>query len=154
MDQAIKSRIKRLEHIEVGSLEKPEDERTIYFEVMDAKKVGQVVLEAKAISKSYGKQCLFEKSSFYIKRGEKVGVYGPNGCGKSTLFKGLLGELELEGTLYLHEARKIGYLSQEVDDLDETQTVLGLFARTSRQMEGEIRSQLYQLGFEIGRAHV
>ena len=84
------------------------------FNGTSAGKIGSVVLEAKDISKAYDNKVLFNKSSFYIKQGEKVGVYGPNGCGKTTLIKAILGQEEIEGEINISFSRKIGYISQDV----------------------------------------
>ena len=51
-----------------------------------------VIVKCKDISKAYDNKVLFNKSSFYIKQGEKIGVYGPNGCGKTTLIKAIFGK--------------------------------------------------------------
>lgn len=148
MDKTIKSRIKRLEKIEVSGMEKPEEESKVLFQLEEAKKVGKVIVEAKDLKKSYGNRILFSHTSFYIKRGEKIGIYGPNGCGKSTLMKAMMNEIDSDGDLRIHSARRIGYLSQDVDELDKESTVIGLFNLASRQMEGEVRTQLYQMGFD------
>ncbi len=147
MDKQIKSRIKRLEKLEQTGLSKPKAESSVFFELQEGKKTGTVFLEAKELGKSYPDKCLFEKSFFYIKRGEKVGLYGPNGCGKSTFIKGLLGQVSLEGELYCNLHQKIGYISQEVIDLDETQSILGLFDTLTREERGKLGIQLCQLGF-------
>ena len=73
-----------------------------------------VIMKCKDISKAYDNKVLFNKSSFYIKQGEKVGVYGPNGCGKTTLIKAILGQEEIEGEINISSSRKIGYISQDV----------------------------------------
>ena len=73
------------------------------------------LLEADSISKAYGKLTLFEDSSFYITRGEKVGVLGPNGCGKTTLVKLILSLENLdEGKLFLSKSARLAYVSQEL----------------------------------------
>ena len=79
MDKAVKSRIKRLEKIEVGGLIKPEEEIKVLFQLEATKKVGDTILQAKDIRKFYGNKLIFDQSSFYVKRGEKIGVYGVNG---------------------------------------------------------------------------
>ncbi len=147
MDQQIKSRIKRLEKIEVGGIERPEEEIKVLFKIEEASKGGSVIVEAKDIRKSYDKRILFEKTSFYIKKGEKVGLYGVNGCGKSTLIKALLGEIDIGGELYVSPSRRIGYISQEVIGLDENLTILELFSIQNRQDLGEIRTELSLMGF-------
>lgn len=146
MDKAIKSRIKRLEKIELNSAGRPE-EKKVLFEVGKVAKVGSVILEAQDIRKAYDNKLLFEKSSFYIRRGEKVGLYGENGCGKTTLIKALLGQEEIEGTLNLSSARRIGYISQEVIDLNEEKTILGLFETTTQEEQAKVRTALAQMGF-------
>ncbi len=148
MDKAIKSRIKRLEKIALNSTGCPKEEQKVLFEVGKAPKVGTVILEAKDIRKCYDHKVLFEESSFYVKRGEKVGLYGANGCGKTTLIKALLGEIQVEGMLKLSSARRIGYISQEVLGLEEQKTILELFTATTKQEYTKIRSELAQIGFE------
>lgn len=148
MDKAIKSRIKRLEKIALNSTGCPKEEQKVLFEVGKAPKVGTVILEAKDIRKCYNHKVLFEESSFYVKRGEKVGLYGANGCGKTTLIKALLGEIQVEGMLKLSSARRIGYISQEVLGLEEQKTILELFTATTKQEYTKIRSELAQMGFE------
>ncbi|MCX5700467.1 MAG: ABC-F family ATP-binding cassette domain-containing protein [Candidatus Omnitrophica bacterium] len=66
------------------------------------------------LSKSYGKKTLFENISLNINRGEKIGLIGPNGTGKSTLFSLILGEIESSaGEVRLIKNTHIGYLAQE-----------------------------------------
>lgn len=72
-----------------------------------------VIMKCKDISKAYDNKVLFNKSSFYIKQGEKVGVYGSNGCGKTTLIKAILAQEEFEGEINISSSRKIGYISQD-----------------------------------------
>lgn len=147
MDIAIKSRIKRLEKINVEGIEKPKEEKCIYFQLNNAGKIGRVVLSAENLSKSFNNKVLFEKSSFYIKHGEKVGVYGCNGCGKSTLIKCIFNECSYEGKLYISQNRKIGYISQDVDGIDEENTIMELFNWNNRKEQGELRTKLDLNGF-------
>lgn len=147
MDNQIKSRIKRLEKMQVEGLEKPEEEENVLFQIKEPKKIGAVVVQAKDISKSFDKKIIFEKSSFYIKHGEKIGLYGPNGCGKTTLIRALLGEVDLDGELYISSSRKIGYISQEVIGLNEELRIIDLFNTSNRQELGELRTKLNLLGF-------
>ncbi len=153
MDKAVKSRIKRLEKIEIGGLEKPKEESKVLFQLEAAQKVGDIILQAKDICKSYGEKMIFKESSFYIKRGEKVGVYGINGCGKSTLIKAILSETTFQGELRLSKERKIGYISQDVLDLSEEKTILQIFEPDNRMEESRIRMSLVQMGFSSDRLH-
>ena len=147
MDNQIKSRIKRLEKMKVEGLEKPKEEEKVLFQIKESKKIGAVVVEAKDISKSFDKKILFEKSSFYIKHGEKIGIYGPNGCGKTTFIKALLGKMDVDGDLYISPTRKIGYISQDVIGLKEECSIIELFNFENRQELGQLRTKLNLIGF-------
>lgn len=147
MDNQIKSRIKRLEKMQVEGLEKPKEENKVLFEIKDSKKIGAVVVQAKDISKRFDKKILFDKSSFYIKHGEKIGLYGPNGCGKTTFIKALLGEHHVDGELFISPSRKIGYISQDVIGLNEELSIIELFKFQNRQELGELRTKVDLLGF-------
>src|SRR5699024_3691367 len=79
------------------------------------------------ISKSFEDFNLFENISFNIYKGEKVGLIGENGIGKTTLFKMILGELKPnEGEIILGHNVHIGYFDQEQGNLDLNSTVLDL----------------------------
>ena len=146
-DNQIKSRIKKLEKIEITGIEKPKEEMKVLFQIDESKKIGSVVVQAKDISKKFDNRVLFEKSSFYIKHKEKIGVYGINGCGKSTLIKAILNQTNINGELYVSETRHIGYLSQEVTGLNENSTILELFDFNDRKEQGELRTKLNSIGF-------
>lgn len=153
MDKAVKSRIKRLEKIEVGGLIKPEEEIKVLFQLEATKKVGDTILQAKDIRKFYGNKLIFNQSSFYVKRGEKIGVYGVNGCGKSTLVKAILKQVPLEGEIRISEERKIGYISQDVLDIKEEKSILQVFETTNKEEERQIRMALVQMGFSNDRLY-
>lgn len=147
-DKQIKSRIKRLEKIDSKGLKKPQEEKDIYFIFQETEKKGKRILEAKKIQKKFGERVLFKDSSFTIQRGERIGLFGRNGAGKSTFIKGILGELALEGTVTVTPAVSIGYLSQDVFDLSGDKNVLDLFEMNNREQEGNIRTMLANLGFD------
>ena len=153
MDKAVKSRIKRLEKIEVGGLIKPEEEIKVLFQLEATKKVGDTILQAKDIRKFYGNKLIFNQSSFYVKRGEKIGVYGVNGCGKSTLVKAILKQIPLEGEIRISQERKIGYISQDVLDIKEEKSILQVFEATNKEEERQIRMALVQMGFSNDRLY-
>lgn len=82
------------------------------FESVD--KSGKRLLEGKDISKSFSGRLIFDRSSFYVCRGEKIGVIGPNGCGKTTLLKLILEtEFSDSGELWMSQNAKLAYLSQQ-----------------------------------------
>ncbi len=87
-------------------------------------RLGQVVVEAKHLSKGYGDRLLIEDLSFDLPPGGIVGVIGPNGAGKTTLFRMIAtGEQPDEGSLRLGETVQIAYVDQSRDQLDADKTV-------------------------------
>lgn len=146
-DKQVKSKIKMLEKIKFEGIEKPKEEQKITFQFINDSKSNKV-LEANDISKSYDGKSLFEKSSFYIKSGEKIGIYGRNGCGKTTLIKAILNELQLdEGKIYVSPSTKIAYLSQDVGEMDIDKTVLQFFDIDDFTKKGMLQTLLANMGF-------
>lgn len=90
------------------------------------------------IGKSYGGTYIFENISFDIHEGERIGIVGPNGCGKSTVMKLIAGEESLdEGVIHLKRGASVGLLSQlPVIEREETvyDCLLGAFAK-ERQLQ-------------------
>ncbi|MFD1191260.1 energy-dependent translational throttle protein EttA [Phenylobacterium conjunctum] len=87
-------------------------------------RLGNVVLEAEGLSKSYGDKVLFKDLSFRLPPNGIVGVIGPNGAGKSTLFRIITGqELPDAGTFRLGETVKLAYVDQSRDALDASKTI-------------------------------
>ena len=87
-------------------------------------RLGNVVLEASHLTKSYGDKVLFKDLSFKLPPNGIVGVIGPNGAGKSTLFRIITGQEQPdEGTFRLGETVKLAYVDQSRDALDPNKTV-------------------------------
>ena len=87
-------------------------------------RLGDLVIEAKGISKSYGDKVLYEDLSFNLPAGGIVGVIGPNGAGKTTLFKMITGqETPDNGEFKVGETVELGYVDQSRDDLDPNKNV-------------------------------
>jgi ATP-binding cassette protein, ChvD family len=87
-------------------------------------RLGNVVIEADNISKSYGDRVLFENLSFKLPPGGIVGVIGPNGAGKTTLFRMITGQEKPDsGSITIGETVHLGYVDQSRDSLDGNKTV-------------------------------
>ncbi|MGD9504695.1 MAG: energy-dependent translational throttle protein EttA [Syntrophobacteraceae bacterium] len=87
-------------------------------------RLGNVVIEAKNISKTFGDRVLIEDLSFTVPPGAIVGVIGPNGAGKSTLFRMITGQETCDsGTFRVGETVKLAYVEQTRDALDPNKTL-------------------------------
>ncbi|HHY81598.1 MAG TPA: ABC-F type ribosomal protection protein [Clostridiales bacterium] len=146
MDKRVKSTVKRLERLKHEGVRRPEEEPKVSFEFYQSEARGKRVLEASNIKKSYGNRLLFDESSFYIQRGDRMGVFGANGCGKTTLVRIILGRESAEGSLFVSPSINIGYMSQDVSDLENDKKALELFDMPDRKEQGKIRTMLANLG--------
>jgi sulfate-transporting ATPase len=87
-------------------------------------RLGDIVVEANGLSKGYGKKLLLDKVDFTIPKGAIVGVIGPNGVGKSTLFRMITGKEKPDGgTFKVGETVKIAYVDQTRETLDANKTI-------------------------------
>ncbi len=86
-------------------------------------RLGDVVVEAKGISKAFGDNVLYENVEFSLPKGGIVGVIGPNGAGKTTMFRMIIGKEKPDsGTIRIGETVKLGYVDQD-RSLDPNKTV-------------------------------
>jgi energy-dependent translational throttle protein EttA len=86
-------------------------------------RLGDVVVEAKGISKAFGDNVLYENVNFSLPKGGIVGVIGPNGAGKTTMFKMIIGKEKPDaGSIRIGETVKLGYVDQD-RSLDPTKSV-------------------------------
>ncbi len=101
------------------TLEKPEEDTAkIRFRFTAEKKSGNDVLKVTELSKSYGEKKLFENVSFEVKRGERVFLLGPNGCGKSTLYKMIKGVIEApDDAVWFGTNVECAYYDQDRSDI-------------------------------------
>lgn len=119
-----KSREKRLSHVEM--IEQPKLFKAHFkIDLKSGMPSGKDVLVAKELRKSYGEKNVFEHVSFEIYRGDRIGLIGPNGVGKTTLFKVLLNQLLPDsGELTWGHHIIPGYYDQEMNTLNLDHTVL------------------------------
>jgi sulfate-transporting ATPase len=87
-------------------------------------RLGDVVIEAKEVTKAYGERLLIDRASFSVPPGAIVGIVGPNGAGKTTLFRMITGQEQPDsGAIRLGETVKLAYVEQSRDVLDPEQTI-------------------------------
>ncbi len=99
-------------------------------------RLGDIVVEARGLKKSYGDNMLFDDLTFTLPRGGIVGVIGPNGAGKTTTFRMMTGQEQPDsGTLRLGETVQIGYVDQSRDDLDPSKSVFDVITGGEDELE-------------------
>ena len=125
------------------------------FEILIPKgpRLGTLVVEAKALAKSYGENLIFENLTFSLPPGGIVGVIGPNGAGKTTLFRLITGAEQPDaGTIRVGETVKIAHVDQSRDSLPDTETIYQAISGGEEilRMDGrEVNARSYcaQFGF-------
>ena len=140
--RAAESREKALERME--KLDKPVDERSIRFRFEARRRTGEDVLMVREVSKSFGEKHLFSGLTLHVRAGDRVALIGPNGVGKSTLIKLIVGE-EAPDTGFIRYGANvdIGYYDQHQSTLHPEKTVLDeVWDRFPRMEQSDVRGAL------------
>lgn len=117
-----RARLERLEALKNAVA--PVGDQSVELESVETR-MGKKTIELKHVSKKYGNQVLVEDFNYILLKSQKLGIIGPNGCGKSTLMKLMAGLVEPDsGTVEMGETIKIGYFAQEEQEMDERQRVI------------------------------
>ncbi len=118
-----KYRIDAFYELEKKASRKMDDQR---LEVkLAGERQGKKILELKKVSKSYHEKVLFEAFEYVFRKGDRIGVVGPNGVGKSTFLKMILGEILPDtGSVVVGQNTSIGYYSQDDHVFDPSKQVL------------------------------
>ncbi len=119
-----KSKARLHNYEKLASEETQDREAKLELFIPPGPRLGNVVIEADSISKSYGDRILFENLSFSLPPAGIVGIIGPNGAGKTTLFRLITGQEEPDtGTFKVGETVALGYVDQMHHDLDPEKSV-------------------------------
>jgi ATP-binding cassette ChvD family protein len=117
-----KARLARFEELTSKEYQARNETNEIY--IPPGPRLGDLVIDADAIGKSFGERVLFENLSFSLPPGGIVGVIGPNGAGKTTLFRILAGQEKPDtGTIRVGDTVQLAYVDQSRDSLDNDKTV-------------------------------
>jgi ATP-binding cassette ChvD family protein len=117
-----KARLQRFDELNSREFQTRNETNEIY--IPPGPRLGDLVIEANGISKSFGDRVLFQDLSFSLPPGGIVGVIGPNGAGKTTLFRMLVGQEPVDdGEIRVGETVELAYVDQSRDALDDDKTV-------------------------------
>ncbi len=127
----------------------PELERDLSFRFPEPGRAGEEVLAFRRVTAGYGATCLFRDLDLEVRRRDRIGAIGPNGCGKTTLLRIGLGEVApRSGEAKVGASVAVGAYRQEGDDLDPAKTVLDeVHDSAPREDLLAIRTLLGRLGF-------
>ena len=117
-----RARLERLEALKNGKA--PTQDLDVQMDSVETR-MGKKTIELHHVSKSYGDKVILDDFNYIVLRNQRLGIIGPNGCGKSTLIRIIDGMIQPDsGNVELGETIKIGYFAQEIPDMDGDQRVI------------------------------
>ncbi len=126
-----KARMQRFEELQSRDFQERNETNEIY--IPPGPRLGELVVEAKGLSKAYGDKLLFDNLNFNLPQGGIVGIIGPNGAGKTTLFRIITGQETADGgELRVGPSVQLAYVDQSRQSLDDKKTV---FAEISNGLD-------------------
>ncbi len=118
-------RVRALKKLREERRDRREVQGKVNLNIDDASRSGKIVFEAENVSFAYDGKQIVDNFSFNIMRGDRIALIGPNGCGKSTVLKLLLGQLEAQsGRLHCGTKLEVAYFDQYRELLDPEKTVI------------------------------
>jgi ATPase subunit of ABC transporter with duplicated ATPase domains len=133
----------------LNRIEKPEfDKKNMNLNIKTAERSGNDTVKAIGLYKSFEDKIIFKDANMLIRYGERTALIGPNGCGKTTFLRILLGEeIPDAGVVALGSNVMTAYLPQKVSFKDEELTVLDCFREDLFILEGKAREYLSKFMF-------
>ncbi|QYZ65082.1 MAG: ABC transporter ATP-binding protein [Gammaproteobacteria bacterium (ex Lamellibrachia satsuma)] len=117
-----KARLQRFDELQSQDFQQRNETNEIY--IPPGPRLGDLVIEAESLKKSYGDRTLYDDLNFNLPKGGIVGIIGPNGAGKTTLFHMLTGQETPDGgELRIGDSVQISHVDQSRDALDDDKTV-------------------------------
>lgn len=128
-----KARIERFEALSSESA--PAEKENVQIQSLSSR-LGGKTIQAENITKAYGERMLINDFSYIVARDDRLGIIGANGCGKSTLLKLMSGKIAPDsGSVTIGDTVKIGYFSQEYDDMDPSEKVIDYIRKEAEYIQ-------------------
>ena len=147
-----KSRLGNYEKLLTEETKQKEEKLEIY--IPPGPRLGNEVIEAQGVSKSFGDKLLYEELNFKLPPAGIVGIIGPNGAGKTTLFRLIMGQEDADsGSFKVGETVKVAYVDQAHEEIDPSKTVWEVISGGNEMMDiggRTINSRAYVSRFNFG----
>ncbi len=137
--QSLIKKLDKMERVEVDDI----DTAAVRFRFPAPAHSGKIVITSEHAGKKYGEKQIFSDANFIITKGEKIGLVGRNGEGKSTMMKMIAKKIQFDGTVQLGHSVLMGYFEQDQEeklDLDKT-----VFETIDELAVGDVRKQVRTL---------
>jgi ATP-binding cassette subfamily F protein 3 len=151
-----KGREKRLNRLlkSDAMIDAVETNKHIHLSINTDQRAGDQVLDVRELSKSFDTRTLWKEVGFNVRRGERIGIIGPNGSGKTTMLRVLMGQEDASnGDIRWGANLGIGYYDQRLDDFDPDNTILEEVNLDRQFKEQELRNVLGMLLFRGDDVH-
>jgi ATP-binding cassette subfamily F protein 3 len=145
-------RIKMIEKLQESDEfveERPAGPAVVKFKLTKKASAGDLAVRYSDISKSYNNKVILKHVNFDVNVGDRLGIIGPNGVGKTTLLKITVGMVPQDtGEVKIYRPHSVAYYDQEQSDLDEkTKIINEMWSHKPQASQGEIRNYLAPFGF-------
>ena len=134
--QSLIKKLDRMDRVEVDD----DDSQSMNFRFPTPAHSGKIILTVEQAGKHYGSKHIFSGANFIVTKGEKIGLVGRNGEGKSTMMKMIAKQVEFDGGIKLGHSVMMGYFEQDQEEkLDQKKTV---FETIDEAAVGDVRKQV------------